>query len=301
MSQELSIVALNSENELAHEISSALGLKLYNVAQKTFQAGEISVSLEKISELQNVILFADLDGPDLSDAIMKMVLTINLLNNHNINIKYLVIPYLVYGRQNRNISANKSTGLWTLITMINSLTSAKIVTLDPHDNLQSSFEFIALEVEKLEILKNLKADFVVAADNGAKEKARRIATLVNAELLCLSKERTVERKVKYLPIQEQIDKKTCILVDDIVDSADTLCEAAKLLKTNGVSEINVFVTHGIFSGEAVEKLEKSPISKLVVTNTLNKRSRALMSKKIEYISAADVFVDFLKKELNLGS
>ena len=295
MTLKPTIVALNSGNDLAQEIASGVGIPIYSVVTKRFQAGEISVSLENIYELKDVILFADLDGENLSDSIIKMMLTINLLNNHDVNIRCIIIPYLVYGRQNRDITAHKSTGLWTLISMINALTSAKIVTLDAHDNLKSSFEFQVLPVESLKALKNMKADLVVAADNGAKEKALSFASLLECEFLCLSKERNVERKVKYLPIQEQIDKKTCILVDDIVDSADTLCEAAKLLKTNGVSEINVFVTHGIFSGEAVEKLEKSPISKLVVTNTLNKRSRALKSKKIEYISAADVFVDFLKK------
>ena len=147
---------------------------------------------------------------------MQMMLTINFLTNHNVNIKCIVIPYLVYGRQNRDISAPKSTGLWTLITMINSLTSAKIITLDAHDNLESSFEFQVLAVEKLAAIANLKADFVVAADNGAINKAKIFAKVLNAKLLCLTKERTVDRKVKYSPISEQIDKKTCILVDDIV-------------------------------------------------------------------------------------
>ena len=299
----MKILACNSNKELAEAISSYIGVKLADATIRKFADGEIFVKINENIRGEDVYIIQS-TSPPVNDHLMELLITIDAARRASARRITAVIPYFGYGRQDRKDEGRTSISAKLVANLMTSAGANRVVTTDLHagqiqgffdiplDNLFSVNEMIQ-DMEKITLEKNTLA--IVSPDVGGVVRARAFAKRINASLVIIDKRREKAGESEVMNIIGEINNKTCILLDDIADSAGTLCNAAMALKKNGAKEIYSYVVHGVLSKDAVEKIKNSNIKELVLTDSIQASEKVKNTKNIRHISIAPLMGEAIKR------
>ena len=299
----MKILACNSNKELAEAISSYIGVKLADATIRKFADGEIFVKINENIRGEDVYIIQS-TSPPVNDHLMELLITIDAARRASARTITAVIPYFGYGRQDRKDEGRTSISAKLVANLITSSGANRVITTDLHagqiqgffdiplDNLFSVNEMIQ-DMEKISFEKNTLA--IVSPDVGGVVRARAFAKRINASLVIIDKRREKAGESEVMNIIGEINNKTCILLDDIADSAGTLCNAATALKKNGAKEIYSYIVHGVLSKDAVEKIKNSDIKELVLTDSIQASEKVKNTKNIRHISIAPLMGEAIKR------
>ncbi|MCC5890362.1 MAG: ribose-phosphate pyrophosphokinase [Alkalibacterium sp.] len=294
----LKLFALNSNKELAQEIADFIGVEL-GVAEITrFEDGEIRINIEESVRGDDVYLIQSTNDPS-NDYLMEVLIMTDALRRASARTINVVMPYYGYARQDRKPGPREAITAKVVANMLTIAGVSRMVTLDLHaPQIQGFFDIPVDHLSAIALLANyfishdLKGEgtVVVAPDHAGVSRAREMAELLDSPLAIIDKRSADEETDEELNVVGEVKGCTCILFDDIMDTAKTVTKACSLLKEEGAKEVYVCVTHPVLSGDAVERINRSGIEKAIVTNTIN-----IGDKKecpfIELISVAPLLGD----------
>ena len=304
----MKLLSGNSNKPLSKKIAKFLKSKLVNSSIRNFSDGEIYVEINENIRGNSIFLIQSVSSP-ANDNLMELLLCIDALKRSSAKNITAVIPYFGYAIQDRKVAPRTSISAKLVSNLITKAGADRVVTVDLHagqiqgffdipvDNLFSTPIF-ARHIKKKVKSKNL---ICVAPDVGGTERARSLGKILNVGLAIVDKRRPKPGQSQVMNIIGDVKGKTCILVDDIIDSGGTIVNAAKALKDRGAKEVYVYITHGVLSGEAVKKIKNSVIRNLVITDTIDNTSRVKGTKNIEVLSISSLMSEAIKRISNSTS
>ena len=304
----MKILSGTSNLKLSKEISKLLKLKLVNTNIKRFSDGEIYIEINENIRGNSVFVIQSTSNP-ANDNLMELLLCIDALRRSSAKNITAVIPYYGYARQDRKVVPRTSISAKVVANLITNAGASRVVTVDLHagqiqgffdmpvDNLFTTPLFARYIKKKL---KNKKL-ICVSPDVGGVQRTRGLATKIKADLAIIDKRRPKPGKSQVMNIIGNVKGKTCIIVDDIIDSGGTIVNAVDALKKNGATEVYVFITHAVLSGDAANKIKKSKIKKLVITDTIDNYQKIKNNNKIEVLSISSLMAEAIKRISNSTS
>ena len=304
----MKILSGTSNPRLSKEISKKLKLKLINTNIKRFSDGEIYIEINENIRGNSVFVILSTSTP-ANDNIMELLLCIDALRRSSAKNITAVIPYFGYARQDRKVAPRTSISAKVVSNLITNAGANRIVTVDLHagqiqgffdipvDNLFTTPLF-ARYIKKKFKSKNLVC---VSPDVGGVQRTRGLATKIKADLAIIDKRRPEPGKSKVMNIIGDVKGKNCIIIDDIIDSGGTIINAVEALKKAGAIDVYVFITHAVLSGDAAEKIKKSKIKKLIITDTIDNSLKIKNNSKIEVISIAPLMAEAISRISNSTS
>ena len=272
----MKILSGTSNPLLSKSISKQLKLKLINTNIKNFADGEIYVEINENIRGNSVFVVQSTSTP-ANDNLMELLLCIDALKRSSAKNITAVIPYFGYARQDRKVVPRTSISAKVVSNLITNAGANRIVTVDLHaGQIQGFFDMpvdnlFTTPIFARYIKKNIKSNNLtcVSPDAGGIERTRGLAKKINAELAIIDKRRPQAGKSQVMNIIGDIKNKNCIIVDDIIDSGGTIVNAVEALKKKGAKDIYVFTTHAVLSGDAINKIKKSKIKKLIITDSID--------------------------------
>lgn len=289
----MKIIAGNSNRPLAEAISAYLSIPLTKASIRRFSDMEVFVEIMENVRGQDVFVIQPTAYP-ANDNLMELLVCIDALKRGSAKRITAVIPYYGYARQDRKTGGRTPITAKLVANLITSAGADRVLTLDLHaGQIQGFFDIptdnlISSPVFTPSIIERFDADnlVMVSPDVGGVVRARAIAKRVNADLAIIDKRREKAGVSEVMNVIGEVDGKDCILIDDIVDSAGTLCNAAVALKEKGAKSVSAYVVHGVLSGGAVARVAASPMDKLVITDSIAATEAVRVSHNIEQISVA---------------
>ncbi|MCB0489760.1 MAG: ribose-phosphate pyrophosphokinase [Cyclobacteriaceae bacterium] len=282
---------------LAEKIAHAYGEPLGEVKYQQFSDGEMSPFIMESVRGHDVFIVQSTFAP--SDNFMELLLMIDAAKRASAENVNVIIPYFGYARQDRKDKPRVSIAAKLIANLLSAAGASRVMTFDLHaDQIQGFFD---IPVDHLDgnyifvpYLKSLDLDNIMFAspDVGGIKRARSFAKFFDAELAVCDKYRKEANKVESMRLIGEVDGKDVILVDDLVDTAGTICKAAALLKEKGAKSVRAVCTHPVLSGKAYENIDNSVLEELVVTDTIPLKQK---SKKIKVISVSDLFAKAIRK------
>ncbi len=304
----MKLLSGNSNKPLSKNIAKFLKSKLVNSSIRKFADGEIYIEINENIRGNSIFIIQSISSP-ANDNLMELLLCIDALKRSSAKNITAVIPYFGYARQDRKVVPRTSISAKLVSNLITKAGADRVVTVDLHagqiqgffdipvDNLFSTPIF-ARHIKK----KIKKKDIIcVAPDVGGTERARALGKLLNVGLAIVDKRRPKPGKSQVMNVIGNVKDKTCVIVDDIIDSGGTIVNAAKALKDRGAKEVYVYITHGVLSGEAVRKIKNSVIKNLVVTDTIDNVEKVKNAKNIEVLSISGLMSEAIKRISNSTS
>ena len=298
----------NSNKVLSKNIAKYLKSKLVNSSIRKFSDGEIYVEINENIRGNSIFIIQSVSSP-ANDNLMELLLCIDALKRSSAKNITAVIPYFGYARQDRKIVPRTSISAKLVSNLITKAGADRVVTVDLHaGQIQGFFDIpvdnlFATPIFARHIRKRIKSKKIicVAPDVGGTERARALGKLLNAELAIVDKRRPKPGQSQVMNVVGDVKDKTCILVDDIIDSGGTIINAAKALKERGAKEVYVYITHGVLSGDAVKKIKNSVIKNLVVTDTIDNGEKTKSVKNIEVLPISGLMGEAIKRISNSTS
>jgi ribose-phosphate pyrophosphokinase len=240
---------------------------------------------------------------------MELLLCIDALKRSSAKNITAVIPYFGYSRQDRKIAPRTSISAKLVSNLITKAGADRVVTVDLHaGQIQGFFDIpvdnlFATPIFARHIKKNLKrSNFIcVAPDIGGTERARALGKILDCGIAIVDKRRPAPGKSQVMNVVGYVKDKTCIIVDDIIDSGGTIVNSAKVLLEKGAKEVHVYVTHGVLSGEAIKKISNSKIKKLIVTDTIDNQDKIKKASNIEILTISNLMGEAIKRISNSTS
>jgi ribose-phosphate pyrophosphokinase len=271
---------------LAEKIAHAYGEPLGEVKYQQFSDGEMSPFLVESVRGHDVFIIQSTFAP--ADNLMELLLMVDAAkraSSHNVNV---IIPYFGYARQDRKDKPRVSIAAKLIANLLSAAGADRIMACDLHvDHLDGSYIFVPY----LKSL-GLKDIMFASPDVGGIKRARNFAKFFNAELAVCDKYRKEANKIESMRLIGEVQGKDVILVDDLVDTAGTICKAAALIQENGAKSVRAICTHAVLSGEAYERIEQSVLAEMVVSDTIPLRKP---SSKIKVLSVSDLFAKAIRK------
>tara|TARA_B100001113_G_scaffold351086_1_gene349452 strand:- start:241 stop:1173 length:933 start_codon:yes stop_codon:yes gene_type:complete len=304
----MKILTGNSNKNLSNKISKYLKNKLVNSSIRKFSDGEIYIEINENIRGNSIFIIQGISSP-ANDNLMELLLCIDALKRSSAKNITAVIPYFGYARQDRKVVPRTSISAKLVSNLITKAGADRIVTVDLHagqiqgffdipvDNLFSTPIF-ARHIKRKIKSKNL---ICVAPDVGGVERTRALGRKLDVGLAIIDKRRPAPGKSQVMNVIGNVKGKTCIITDDIIDSGGTIVNAADALIKRGAKEVYVYVTHGVLSGEAVEKIKKSKIKNLVVTDTIDNLDKVKKSRNIEVLSISNLLAEAMRRISNSTS
>ena len=298
----------NSNKNLSIKISKYLKSKLVNSNVKRFADGEIYIEINENIRGNSIFLIQSISSP-ANDNLMELLLCIDALKRSSAKNITAVIPYFGYARQDRKVAPRTSISAKLVSNLITKAGADRVVTVDLHaGQIQGFFDIpvdnlFATPIFARHVKRKIKSKnlICVAPDVGGTERARALGKILNVGLAIVDKRRPKPGQSQVMNIIGDVKGKTCIIVDDIIDSGGTIINAAKALKDRGAKEVYVYITHGVLSGEAVKKIKNSVIKNLVITDTIDNISRVKGAKNIEVLSISSLMGEAIKRISNSTS
>lgn len=293
----------NANRPLARAVARHLTIPLGKVSVGRFSDGEIMVEIEENVRGRDAIVMQPICAPT-NDNFMELLVLIDALRRASAQSITAVVPYLGYARQDRRPrSARVPITAKVVANMITSVGTTRVLTVDLHaEQIQGFFDIPMDNVYASPVLlgdiwkhgyENL---MVVSPDVGGVVRARAIARrLDNADLAIIDKRRPIANESRVMNIIGDVDDRTCVMVDDMVDTAGTLCRAAEALKNSGARKVVAYCTHPVLSGKAIENLNNSPLDEIVVTDTIQLSQEAESCKKIRQLSVAGLLGESISR------
>ena len=304
----MKILSGTSNLKLSKDISKKLKLKLVNTNIRRFADGEIYIEINENIRGNSVFVIQSTSNP-ANDNLMELLLVVDALKRSSAKNVTAVIPYFGYARQDRKVAPRTSISAKVVANLITNAGASRVVTVDLHagqiqgffdmpvDNLFTTPLFAKYIKKKLKN-KNL---ICVSPDVGGVQRTRGLATRIKADLAIIDKRRPAPGKSQVMNIIGDVKNKTCIIVDDIIDSGGTIVNAVDALKKSGANEVYVFITHAVLSGDAVKKIKNSRIKKLIITDTIDNSQKIKNNNKIEVLSIASLMSEAIKRIANSNS
>ena len=304
----MKILTGNSNKHLSQKISKFLKNRLVNSNIRKFADGEIYIEINENIRGNSIFLIQSVSSP-ANDNLMELLLSIDALKRSSAKNITAVIPYFGYARQDRKVVPRTSISAKLVSNLIAKAGADRVVTVDLHSGqIQGFFDIpvdnlFATPIFARHIKKKLKKNNIicVAPDVGGTARARALGKLINVDLAIVDKRRPAPGKSEVMNVIGNVKNKTCILVDDIIDSGGTIVNAASELKKRGAKDVHVYVTHGVLSGNAVEKIKKSSIKNLVVTDTIDNSMKVKKAKNIEVLTISNLVGEAIKRISNSTS
>lgn len=302
--QEPKLIAGNANLTLAKAISRRMSLHrglhvgLVDARVERFNDQEIFVEVYENVRGEDMFIIQPTSNP-ANDNLMELLIMADALRRSSASRITAVIPYFGYARQDRRSKARTPISAKLVANMIVEAGIERVLTLDLHaTQIQGFFDIpvdnlYASPIFAIDIQHHFKNDMqdimVVSPDVGGVARARELAKRLNAPLSIVDKRREKAGEVAEMTVIGSVSGKKCIIVDDIVDTAGTLCKAAEVLVENGASEVHAYITHGVLSGPAVERIGNSVMKSLVVTDSIEANEHVRTAKNIRIVPTAPMF------------
>ncbi|WP_442919889.1 ribose-phosphate pyrophosphokinase [Methylobacillus sp.] len=298
----------NANRALAEEVVGHLGIDLGRATVDRFSDGEVMVELLDNVRGKDVFILQSTCMPT-NDNLMEVMVMVDALRRSSAGRITAAIPYFGYARQDRRPrSARVAITAKVIANMLTTVGVNRLLTMDLHsDQIQGFFDIpvdniYATPILLDDLVKQKHDDLIVVSpDVGGVVRARAAAKHLNVDLAIIDKRRPKPNVAKVMNIIGDVAGRTCILMDDMVDTANTLCEAAIALKQQGAKKVVAYCTHPVLSGEAVSRITNSELDEIVVTNTIPLRPNAQQSAKIRVVSAGELFAETIRRISNEDS
>ena len=305
--QNLDIFTGTANPDFAKEVSDLLGIKISSADVGYFSDGELRVEIEENVRGHDTFIIQSTCSPTNKN-VMEIMLIADALKRSSASKITAVVPYYGYARQDRRVrSARVPISAKVVADMFRSVGIDRVLTIDLHsETIQGFFDMPADNVYATKLMvDDIKSNnerieiVVVSPDVGGVVRSRALAKLLDqTDLAIIDKRRAAANQSEVMNIIGEVEGKVCIVPDDIIDTAGTLCNAANALKEKGAKAVKAYITHPVLSGPAIERLEKSEIDELVVTNSIPLSPDAKKCSKIRVISLASTIAECIKRLSN---
>ena len=300
------VFAGNSHTELAEEIASIMGKPLGKATVKKFSDGEVSVNIGESVRGIDVYIVQSTCNP-VNDNLMELLIMIDAMKRASAGRINAIIPYYGYARQDRKAKARDPITAKLVADLIVAAGADRVLTMDLHANqIQGYFNIPVDHLIGMPILaryfqeKNLEDLCVVSPDHGSVTRARSMAQVLNCPIAIIDKRRPEPNKSEIMNIIGNIEGKNCIILDDMIDTAGTITNAANAIKDMGAKAVYACATHPVLSGPAVERIEKSAIEELVLLNTIPMPEEKRI-EKMRFLSVAPLFAEAMTRVFTNGA
>lgn len=302
---KLMVFTGNANPELAQKIAESLDSRMGNATVGQFSDGEIAVEINENVRGKDVFILQSTCAPT-NDNLMELILMVDALRRASAARITAVVPYFGYARQDRRVrSARVPISAKVVADMMVKAGVDRVMTMDLHaDQIQGFFDVPVDNVYGSPILlddierQNYDDLVVVSPDVGGVVRARAIAKQLNADLAIIDKRRPQANQAQVMHIIGEIEGRTCVVVDDMIDTAGTLCKAGEALKDHGAACVVAYATHPILSGPAVDNITNSVLDEVVVTDTIPLADHARRSGKIRQLSVAGLIAEAIRRVSN---
>jgi len=294
----MKILACNSNRPLAEAIASRLGLKVTAANIRRFSDMEVFVEILENVRGEDVFVVQSTSYP-ANDMLMELLITLDALRRASARRITAVIPYFGYARQDRKSGSRTPISAKLVANLITTAGASRVVTLDLHSGQIQGFFDIPLDnlfsapvfTHDIQARQGNEKPMIVSPDVGGVVRARHVAKRLEADLAIIDKRREKAGVSEVMNIIGDVSGRRCILVDDIVDSAGTLCNAAVALVDAGAISVSAYVTHGVLSGGAVARVTASPLESLVTTDSIQATEAVKLARNIRQISIAPLMAE----------
>ncbi|MEK9725314.1 MAG: ribose-phosphate pyrophosphokinase [Rhodospirillaceae bacterium] len=298
----MKIIACNSNRPLAEAISAYVNMPLTKASVRRFSDMEVFVEIEENVRGEDVFVIQSTSYP-ANDNLMELLVTLDALRRGSARRVTAVIPYFGYARQDRKSGPRTPISAKLVANLITEAGADRVLTMDLHaGQIQGFFDIptdnlFAAPVMSRDIQERRDGEelVIVSPDVGGVVRARALAQRLNVDLAIIDKRRERAGVSEVMNIIGDVDGRGCILVDDIVDSAGTLCNAAVALTEAGASSVSAYVTHGVLSGGAVARVSSSPLESLVITDSIMATEAVRVSHNIEQLTIAPLIAEAIKR------
>ena len=292
----------NANFDLAEKVSSHLEMKLGKATVGHFSDGETTVELLEHVRGKDVFVLQSTSSPT-NDNLMEIMVMVDALRRSSAGRITAAIPYLGYSRQDRRPrSARVAITAKVVANMLTSVGVNRLLTMDLHsDQIQGFFDIPVDNIYATPVLledlnkQSYEDVVIVSPDVGGVVRARACAKILGSDLAIIDKRRPNPNVSEVMNIIGDVKDRTCVIIDDMVDTANTLSEAAVALKKHGAKKVVAYATHPIFSGSAIDLINKSQLDEIVITDTITLSQDAKNSKKIRQVSVAKILAETIKR------
>ncbi|OQY59292.1 MAG: phosphoribosylpyrophosphate synthetase [Desulfobacteraceae bacterium 4572_88] len=287
---DLVIFSGNSNPELAEKICDYLDMPLGGAKVKTFSDGEIQIEIHENVRLKDVFVVQSTCLP-VNDNLVELLLMIDALNRASASRVTAVMPYFGYARQDKKVAPRVPLSAKLVADMLTTAGADRVITMDLHAGQIQGF--FRIPVDNLfatpVIIEYIRDNFegnlvIISPDAGGVERARAFAKRLNADLAIVDKRRDAPNEAKAMAVIGDVQGKIAILLDDMADTAGTLTEAASAIMDEGAKEVHACVSHPVLSGPAIDRINKSALKSLVVTDTIPLNGKAASCDKITVLT-----------------
>jgi ribose-phosphate pyrophosphokinase len=298
----MKIIACNSNRPLAEAVAAALGIPLTQASVRRFADMEIFVEIHENVRGEDVFVIQSTSYP-ANDNLMELLIMLDALRRASARRITAVIPYFGYARQDRKSGSRTPISAKLVANLIVEAGAHRVLTMDLHaGQIQGFFD---IPVDNLFAAPLFARDIqerfagremmVVSPDVGGVVRARAIAARIHTDLAIIDKRRPRAGVSEVMNVIGEVEGRHCILVDDIVDSGGTLCNAAEALLKHGAKSASVYVTHGVFSGGAVARVGAAPIEQMVVTDSILATEAVRVSRNIRQLTISALIAEAMKR------
>ncbi|MFC1778835.1 ribose-phosphate pyrophosphokinase [Thermodesulfobacteriota bacterium] len=301
MFKELKIFTGNANPALAQEICRHLSVPLAQASVKSFSDGEIMVEINENVRGRDVFVVQSTCQP-ANHNLMELLVMIDALKRASAARITAVIPYFGYARQDRKVAPRTPITSKLVADLITTAGAQRVLCVDLHAGQIQGFFNIPVDhlYAAPAVLEDVKARFtedlvVVSPDAGGTERARAFAKRLNAGLAIIDKRRSAANVSEVMHIIGDVDGRTCIIVDDMIDTAGTLCQAAAALKAHGAGDVYATATHAVLSGPALERINESDLKEVLVCNTIPTEEKVKNCSRLRTISVANILAEAIRR------
>ena len=303
MTNKLKLFTGNSNKELAEKMADYLGITLGDAEVYNFSDGETFININENVRGCDIFLMQSTSNP-VDKNLMELLIMIDAMKRASANRITAVVPYYGYARQDRKTASRVPITAKLVADIITTAGADRLLSMDLHAGQIQGFFNIPVDhlyaaPVLLEYIKEKKYEptdiVVVSPDAGAVERSRSFAKHLGANLAIIDKRRIKANVAEIMNVIGDVKNKIAIMLDDMIDTAGTITQGAAALSNNGASEVIAMATHGVLSGEAMGKIDNSPIKELIITDTINQKNRQGLSNKIKILSVANILGEAVKR------
>jgi ribose-phosphate pyrophosphokinase len=292
----------NANAVLAKEIATHLGVELGSAAVGRFSDGEVTVEIRQNVRARDVFVVQPTCSPT-NENLMELLIMVDALKRASARRITAVIPYYGYARQDRRPRSTRvPISAKVVANLLETVGVERVLTMDLHaDQIQGFFDIPVDNIYASPVLlsdvqsKAYRDLVVISPDVGGVVRARALAKQLGCDLAIIDKRRPAANVSEVMHVIGEIDGRNCVIMDDMIDTAGTLVKAAEVLKERGAKSVYAYCTHPVFSGPAVERIAKSQIDEVVVTNTIALSDAARACRKIRQLSVAYLFAETIRR------
>jgi ribose-phosphate pyrophosphokinase len=289
----MKILTCNSNRPLGEAISKILEIPLVQASIQRFADREVFVEVQESVRGQDIFVIQPTSSP-ANDTLMELLVTIDALKRGSAHAITAVIPYYGYARQDRKTVPRSPISAKLVANLLTVAGATRVLTIDWHSGQIQGFFDIPTDNLTLAPLfcRHIQERYpkepimIVSPDVGGLVRTRIVAEHLSADMAIIDKRRTNPGEATVMNLIGDVKGRTCILIDDLVDSAGTLCQAAEALAAGGATRIDAYVSHGVLSGDALTKIEQSSLNRLIISDTIQPSPAILQAPKIEILTVA---------------